>query len=759
MDCLLEDLGSQWGTKVNGVALIAANPTIIQPGDHLQIGPVVAFFGFTPPLAKEAAAILAQQKPSRPGVGRMFVRGKEASVVKLGQKDRINLGRGDEMDVVLSDPGVSRQHAAVQRTTDGYEVVDLKSRAGSLVNGRRFETHRLVIGDQLQVGPFFFHFDGRNLDRTTDVHSVTIEASHLHKRAGSVTILHDFSLHVERGQFVMILGPSGAGKTSLLDALVGLRPTDSGKVYYDGEDFSLHRERLRSMVGYVPQDDIVHRELTTIQALWFSARLRLPPGTPLPEIAKLVTQTVGRLGLTTRADQPIHRLSGGERKRVNVGVELLARPAILFLDEPTSGLDPASEFKMMELLRHLADGGCTIVCTTHIVENAYLADRLFVMTGGTLAFAGSAQEARDYFEVSKLPLLYDRLEEKPSTYWDQEFRRRYGLEDVHNGLSPENPEDSFAAWQRRGHQVSRPPFALSVLLARQWTILRADWKNFALLFGQPLLIALLVGIATDDTALALFFAYLSTLWFGCANAAQELVGEIPVYRRERMIGLGRHAYLLSKFSLWGMLTALQGIFLYGCLWTVRFLLYNDSGNGITRGIDGSIWWQLSSIVCTAFAAVGIGFAVSALARSTMQAVMVVPLVLIPQILFSGLVVETNQMSSPVVYTVTRLMPSYAAQTMMDVSAFIDRPVTGDLYDIHKKAGDHLRDLLLREYIMHPPQPGLVKGDLRALAAARFRIGMTYRRTDVGLVAAIKLLVWTLTGYVIAWASLRSKERG
>ena len=689
----------------------------------------------------------------------MFVGAKETGVIELG-RERLSLGRGDDMDVVLSDPGVSRQHAAVQRTADGYEVTDLKSRAGSLVNGRRFETHRLVIGDQLQIGPFFLHFDGRTLERTAGVHSVAIEAAHLHKHAGSVTILHDLGLHVERGQFVMILGPSGAGKTSLLDALVGLRPPDSGEVRYDGEDFSRHQERLRSMVGYVPQDDIVHRELTTAQALRFSARLRLPVGTPLPAIDTLVAQTIGRLGLAARADLPIHRLSGGERKRVNVGVELLARPAVLFLDEPTSGLDPAGEFKLMEVLRHLADGGCTVVCTTHIVENAYLADRLFVLTGGRLAFAGSAQEARDYFGVSRLTLLYDRLEEKPPTYWDQQFRRRPEPAESRADFSPRNPEDSFAAWQARGRRrLPRPPFALFVLLARQWTILRADWKNFLLLFGQPLLIALLVGIATDDTALALFFAFLSTLWFGCSNAAQELVGELPVYRRERMIGLGRSAYLLSKFSLWGTLTAAQGIFLYGCLWATRFLLYPDPGNGLTRGLDGSVAWQLGSIVCTAFAAVGVGFAVSALARSTMQAVMAVPLVLIPQILFSGLVVETNQMSSPVVYAVTRLMPSYAAQTMMDVSAFIDRPVTGDLYDAHKKAGDHLRDLLLREYVAHPPRPGLVKGDLRALAAAQFRIGMAYRRVDAGLLAAGKLLVWALLGYLVAWLGLRSRERG
>lgn len=758
----VRDLGSHWGTRLNGVPLEPEMPTPLRPGDHLRIGPVLLFFGFEPPAAPEVAALLANQAPDGPAAGRprMLVGGREADYVLLGE-GRLCFGRGNELDVTLADPGVSRQHAAVEQTPTGYEVTDLRSRAGSLVNGWRFEKHGLVIGDQLQFGPFFFRFDGRGLERTTHLRGVSVQAQHLRKAADGVPMLDDVSLRVERGQFVMILGPSGAGKSSLLNALVGLRPADSGEVRYDGEDFSRDPEGLRSLIGYVPQDDIVHRELTPTQALEFSARLRLPAHTPGLEVRKLVVQTLRRLGLGPRRDTPIHQLSGGERKRVNVGVELLGRPAVLFLDEPTSGLDPAGEFKMMELLRHLADGGCTTLCTTHVVENVYLSDRLFVLNGGRLAFAGSAQEARDYFDVQKLAFLYDRLELRSPAEWNDLFQRGQPADDARQVVrAGESDASPFAASRARGHRpAGRPAAALPTLLARQWTILRADWKNFLLLFGQPLVIALLVARATDDTALALFFAYLATLWFGCSNAAQEIVREVPIYRRERMVGLGRHAYLTSKFVLWGGLTAAQGTFLYGCLWAARWALYPDPDDGLLRGLDGSAAWYLGSIVCTALAAVGIGFAVSALARSTMQAVMVVPLVLIPQILFSGLVVETNQMSAPVVYALTCVMPSYAAQTLMDVGAFVGRPVTGGLYNAHKKAGDHLRDLLLREYAAHPPQTGLLKGDLRALAAEQFRPGAVYRRVGVGGFAAGKLLAWMLAGYITAWFALRARERG
>ena len=752
----VEDLHSHWGTQVNGEKIKSGTPVSLQAGDRLHIGSVVAVFGYTPPSPSAVEPQLTEQSPGRLSTGKMLVGGQEQATVPLGEA-RLCMGRGEEMQVVLADPGVSRQHLAIERVPTGYEATDLRSRAGSFVNGRRFETHRLIVGDQLQVGPFFFRFNGRALERTPDVHSVSVEASHLRKRVGSLTILEDFSLRIGRGQFVAILGPSGAGKTSLLNALIGLRPADSGEVRYDGEDFSRDPTALRSLVGYVPQDDIVHRELTVLEALEYSARLRLPARTPEYEIRKLVAQTISRLGLETRADAPIHRLSGGERKRVNVGVELLARPAVLFLDEPTSGLDPAGEFKMMELLRHLADGGCTVVCTTHVVENVYLADRLFVLTGGRLAFAGSAQEARDYFGVQKLTLLYDRLEEKTPAGWSDEFHRQPDRSTAPSAV-PGAVDHRFAAWQKR-RPSARAAAALPILLARQWAILRADPKNFLLLFGQPVVIALLVAWATDDAALALFFAYLSTLWFGCSNAAQEIVRELPIYRREHRVGLGRHAYLTSKFILWGGLTALQGLTLYGCLWTARFFLYADPGAGLARGLDGSTLWYVGSLVCAAFAAVGIGFAVSALARSAMQAVMAVPLVLIPQILFSGLVVETNQMSSPAVYALTQAMPSYAAQTMMDVGAFLDRPVTGALYDAHKKAGDHLRDLLLRQYVSHPPRAEMNKGDLRALAAAQFHLGARYQRPEVGIVAALKLVGWMLSGYLVAFFGLRAKERG
>lgn len=747
----VEDLGSRWGTKINGVPLPADTPAPLQPGDRLQIGPVLVQFG--PP--SSAATAPPEQDAAAPAArARVLFQGKDAEIIPLAGVMR--LGRAEDVEIVLSDPGISRQHATIQRTPGGCQVTDLRSRAGSLVNGRRFEKHHLVIGDQLQLGPFFFRFDGQALERTTGLAGVEIEARGIQRSAGPIHILDDVSLRIERGQFVTILGPSGSGKSSLLDTLTGLRPADSGAIRFDGLDLYQEYERLRTSLGYVPQDDIVHRELTVGAALLFSARLRLPAGTPALEIEKLVGQTILRLGLEARVHTPIHRLSGGQRKRVSVGVELLGRPAVLFLDEPTSGLDPAAEFKMMELLRHLADGGCTVVCTTHVMENVYLADRLFIIAGGKLVFSGGAQEAREHFGVSKLTMLYDRLEERPAAEWREILRKsQAGSAD-----GSRVPVDERPPPPPRVAPAQTRAAALPVLLARQWAILRADWKNFLILFGQPLIIALLVAWVTDDVSLSLFFAYLATMWFGCSNSAQEIVKELPIYRRERMVGLGRHSYLVSKFSLLGALTAAQGIFLYACLWGAHYAWYVPDPEldlGVTRGLDGSTFWQVGSVMLTAGAAVGIGFAISAVARSTMQAVMIVPLVLIPQILFSGLVVETRDMTRPGVFAITNLMPSYAAQTMMDVGAFWKREITGGVYNHRKKAGDHLKDLIKRDYLAR--QPGLSSSEAMEEARGAMSMGTTFARKDFALAAAIKLLAWMGLGYAVAWGALRQKERG
>ena len=365
----VEDLGSQRGTAVNGNRI--SGRTSLKSGDQIQIGPVVLGFGG---VADEPSS---GPDPANP-IGSVMYKKVPAQVIPLSSN--LVFGRTDDADVLLNDPVVSRRHATIQSGPQGFRLLDLHSKSGSFVNGRRFDEHELVIGDQIQLGPFFFIYDGRQLIRVRRLSVGRIIATGLNKRGEAGPILNHVGFVAEPGQFIGILGPSGAGKTTLLNALSGLRPADSGKILFDQTDLYKHLDQLRSLFGYVPQDDIVHADLTVTEALTFAARLRLPTGTPRHEVSKLVDHTIASLGLSDRVNLKIARLSGGQRKRVSVGVELLSRPPLLFLDEPTSGLDPLAEFKLMELLRRLADTGCTVICTTHVMENVYLMDQIAIIT-------------------------------------------------------------------------------------------------------------------------------------------------------------------------------------------------------------------------------------------------------------------------------------------------------------------------------------------------------------------------------------------
>jgi ABC transport system ATP-binding/permease protein len=623
----------------------------------------------------------------------------------IALRDGLILGRGADAGAILPDASVSRRHAVLRQTNSGWRIEDLGSRSGSFLNGRLFKAEDLVFGDLLRIGPFSLRFDGRYLQETAGTTGARLDARELKKEAANVPILAGVSLSIAPCEFVGVIGPSGAGKSSLLDALCALRPADSGAVMIDGMDLYSNYEALREELGYVPQDDIVPLELSIEEALFFSACLRLPRKTPAGEIRKLIWHTMRLLGLDERARTAVGKLSGGQRKRVSVGAELLCRPRLMFLDEPTSGLDPAVEFRLMESLRHLAVTGCTILCTTHVMGNAFLFDRLAVMNEGRLLFFGEPSRALEYFGVERLTLLYDSLSTRPVSDWP-----------AHREGPP--PLDAPRILPERRKRNA----ALPILLRRQWAIFCADWKNLALIVGQPIFIGLLVTWVSRDSPLVLFFAYIATLWFGCGNAAQEIVKELPIFRRERLIGLGRHAYLLAKFLALAAVTALQSLLLYG----VTQLC--------TGGIDGAWPWQVPGLLLAACAAVGIGLAISAFAKSVLQAVMIVPLVLIPQILFSGFTPPAGDMQ-PGPYFVSRLMPSAAVQSVIDTSLFWQKKISGAMRVDYPSAFANLnRDKSLKN-------------------------GQIFSNAKPAWWGLGTLAAWTAGAYWAAWLALRGKERG
>ena len=703
--------------------------------------------------------------------------------VVIGRGDPQGTADANRIDLDSEEIAISRVHALIEPDGQDYFLTD-RSRLGTELNGVAFTRERLVFGDRLRISSYIFEFTGDAIRLIHPESSGTVSAENLTVMAGDRRILDQVSLNIVAGEFVGVLGGSGHGKTTLLNALCGINPPTSGEVRLGGVPLA-DRARLREIgIGYVPQDDIVHRELTVNEAITFSAKLRLR--LPRHQIDALVSRITRRLGLAPHAEQRVADLSGGQRKRVSIAIELLAKPSILFLDEPSSGLDPANEEALMTLLQSLTLTKLTVVCTTHVLQKAYLFDRILVVQSGKLIFAGDSDDARRHFllqtgaedqgsiQHSPLERIYGLLanSSRSASDWEVAFRRSpFAARAV-----PPLPRAQLT--QTLGESAEKlkvNQFKTFLLLAaRQWRIIRSDVLNIGFLLVQPLLIGLLVGWVADKSALRMFLCIVATMWFGCSNGAQQIVGELPIFRRERVSGQGLNAYVLSKLGFLSAVSLAQAILLlfvtlffanvfhpeevdvqnigkeFGARLAPMELLTGESGaesdfNAVDanepaanatstsqpeQGAEKTPWqpnslvlgslmklagfFQISqnvldsgpriltrsdgtplldsqgrqmivpgksilnvllitlglrffAVAMAALTGVSIGLTISSIVTNTTQAVLWVPLVLIPQILFGGVVVTVPDMSKSV-RAFSHLMPSFAAQRIMDTAA-------------------------------------------------------------------------------------------
>lgn len=408
----------------------------------------------------------------------------------LEGRGQLAIGRDASCDLVLADPACSRRHALVRQGSDGNWIVsDLGSANGTFVNGRPVRETPLLVGDKIQVGNTAVSFDGRRLLSDT--------------RAGMRVDMYDVTTLGERGQrlldgvsmsiwpstLVAVLGASGAGKSTLMGALTGTRPATYGDIRLNGLSFTEHRHVFRTGIGYVPQEDIVHRELTVERALRYAARLRMPPDTSNDELKQRVDTVLHEVGLAERRRAPIWRLSGGQRKRVSIAAEIIIRPPLLLLDEPTSGLDPGLDRQLMILLKRFAVDGQTIVAATHAVGNIDLCDEIiFLAGGGRLAFFGSPDEAREYFATGDFAEMYRAVEaEQEAALGPQRFEGSSLYATNVAGRLPAVSLDETASRTREtsaGPPVRSAWGRLLVLSQRYLEIILRDRGNLAFLLGQ-----------------------------------------------------------------------------------------------------------------------------------------------------------------------------------------------------------------------------------------------------------------------------------
>jgi len=469
-----------------------------------------------------------------------------------------------------------------------------------------------------------------------------IDAIGVGQHAGGRQILHEVSLSIEPGELIALVGGSGAGKTTLLEILAGLRAPSTGGVTHDGVRVDA-RATPRASVGYVPQDDIIHADMPLRRTLQYAARLRLPAGTSSEQADRVVDDILRELDLADRRDVAVRMLSGGQRKRASIAVELLTRPGTFFLDEPTSGLDPSTSAEVVRLLRQLTRRGVTVVLTTHEPRTIDRCDQVVFLTrNGHLAFAGTPAQARRYFGVDDLVEVYQRL----------------AREDT-----PRAWAERFAAWRQPAQPAeTQPPAARpdgrhppSVL--RQWWLLTRrnaevlvrNRLTLAILLGSPVLVTAMMavlfqpgafdshGAADVGPAQVVFWVAFAGFFFGLTFGLLQIVGELAIFRREHRSGLSASAYVAAKIGVLVPVLAVVTAVLLGVL-------------RVLGRLPAAGWDVYTSLLVTllveAVSALALGLLASAAVSNAAQAALALPMLCFPQVLFAGAVVPVAHMAAP-----------------------------------------------------------------------------------------------------------------
>ena len=658
---VLED-HSSGGTYVDGapvIRLVLAGPVVVSlgtPGEGASLrlipspGPPVQPAARVQPAVQVSATGTAAQPltpPVRdvaPGADSEMSIGRLSSVYEV--TSRVRIGRAEDNDIVLPDLLVSHHHAELHVSPDGrYEIEDLQSHNGTFVDGHRVRRRQaLSEGSIVSIGHHLLCLTGGRLQEYVDTGEVSFAAVELSVLVGERALLDEVSFPLGAGDFLAVLGPTGAGKSTLLKALTGYHPADRGSVLYNGRDVYAAYAELRNRIGYVPQDDILHPQLTVRSALSYSARLRFPPDVSAEDRRRRVDEVMAELGLTERANLQVSKLSGGQRKRTSVAIELLTKPSLLFLDEPTSGLDPGYEKSVMELLRQLADGGRTVVTVTHSIQSLNLCDRiLFLAPGGQTAYFGPAKSTLQFFGLEQYAEVFQHLDRGEPGLAKETFAKspdcqqyvRAPLEAQQLEQMGAGAPDSVASNSSWGHQ-------LVSLVRRYLAVIAGDRRNSMLLFLQAPILGLLMLAVLGHGALSetnpnahstagsvLIALILAATYLGASNSIREIVKERPILERERATGLSASVYVLSKALVLGAFTIVQA-FLLVLIGTAR------QGGPAHGAVLSSGRVELFLVAAlSGVAAMALGLLISALVTNADKALTILPVILFAQFLLTG----------------------------------------------------------------------------------------------------------------------------
>ena len=644
---MLEHLSRNAATVLNGVPV--KQPIGLLDGASIAFGEQRLVFRLIDD-ATIARVAMPRGIAGRAATETMIARPGEATAViapnRIPLDGGIKVGReAAPGQVVLDHPNVSRRHAAFETGADGVVVRDLGSTNGTFVNGEQLRGGRLLRpGDRIDIGPFELHFDGRALTRDSRAGNVELRVQgvsyDVRAPGGARTpmrILHAATLRIQPGEFVCIIGASGSGKTTLMNILAGRAIPSEGTVLLNDVDLHTNFQALKHDIAFVPQQDVLHEQLTLRQALNYAAQLRLPPDTSAEQRHATVEAAARSVDLFERLDQRIGALSGGQKKRASLASEILNRPSLMFLDEVTSGLDESTDWEIMRLLQRLAHEGMTIVVVTHTLANVEeFCDAVVCMgRGGHPTFVGSPASALEFFTARRLGELFNRMDERGAEHW----RGRYEQTSESLIMAPASaaphvvlPRVREPAWM----VLCRVARQAGILLHRNTRLLLADRRTLIMAAVQSVLIGGLMGYCfaafgqgqeriNAENALLLLLG-LCAIWIGCNSASKDIVGELPIYRRERDINLSTAAFVGAKYAVSSTFTVLQLAVVYALT------------AALAEAVPGDRLDQFLLLTLGAMAGTAIGLLISAVSNTRDQATTIVPLALVPQLLLAGVLV-------------------------------------------------------------------------------------------------------------------------
>lgn len=546
------------------------------------------------------------------------------------------IGSGGYNDIILPPAGVSKHHATIHASRNRISIHDEYSTNGVYVNGSKIPASQEVLLRNLDViligNSKIILYNGKLIYQIYQ-RGVRLDAIDIVRRVRIKFKVREISSHVNMSinpsEFVAFVGGSGAGKSTFMKCISGVDKPTSGTVLLNGENLHENYESLKYNIGYVPQDDIVFSNLTLHDMLVYAAKLRMPDNTTKKERDNRIKEVLQIVSLSDFENSYIRQLSGGQRKRASIAVELIADPSLFFLDEPTSGLDPGTERSIMQTLQNMSRMGKTIILVTHNTLNLHLCDKVaFFGNGGKLCFYGTPQQALDFYGVDDFVDIYTLLNENLDE-WYEKFQSIY-----------QTPSISDVTIKQSNKIINKKKSFIKQLInliRRYIKLISNDFQQLLLLFAQAPVVAVLLALVTtddlytnyDDTKAIMFSIGCASIWLGLLNSVQEICKEKVILQKEHMADLKLSAYLLSKFIVQGMLAFIQS--------TVMIIIFQEMVGQSENNILIDSFWDIQ-LICflSILSAATLGLFISSLVKNSNLAMSIIPLILVPQLLFSGM---------------------------------------------------------------------------------------------------------------------------